>query len=315
MIKVKHLTRRFGRKLAVDDLSFEVARGEVLGFLGPNGAGKTTTMRIITGFLSPTGGEVEVDGLNVLTHSQEIRRRIGYLPENVPLYPEMRVDEYLGYRSKLKGLSGRRCKARLEQVKAQCGLETEGRRLIGNLSKGYRQRVGLADALIAEPEVLILDEPTIGLDPNQIRQVRALIKDLAEKHTIVLSTHILHEVEMTCRRVLIINNGKVVASDSPSNLRQMMRAGAPVIADIRGPQEMVSAKLGTVPSVKQVRALRPGEWTKYQLAVEAGADIRADLSEMVVRNGWGLRELTTGRPTLEDVFVQLTCEPEGEIQP
>ena len=313
MIKVKHLTRRFGRKLAVDDLSFEVARGEVLGFLGPNGAGKTTTMRIITGFLAPTGGTVEVDGLDVITHSREIRRRIGYLPENVPLYPEMRVDEYLGYRARLKGLSGRRCRARLSQVKGQCGLDHEGRRVIGALSKGYRQRVGLADALIAEPELLILDEPTIGLDPNQIRQVRTLIRDLAEKHTIVLSTHILHEVEITCRRVLIINNGRVVVSDSPSRLRKMMLAGAPLIADIRGPQETVAAKLGALPAVKQVQVLRPGEWTKYQLEVEPEADLRADLSELVVHSGWGLRELTTGRPSLEDVFVRLTSGEEGAI--
>ncbi|HNR94555.1 MAG TPA: ATP-binding cassette domain-containing protein [Kiritimatiellia bacterium] len=315
MIKVKHLTRRFGRKLAVDDLSFDVARGEVLGFLGPNGAGKTTTMRIITGFLAPTGGEVEVDGLNVMTHSREIRSRIGYLPENVPLYPEMRVDEYLGFRARLKGLSGRRCRARLNQVKAQCGLENEGRRVIGYLSKGYRQRVGLADALIAEPELLILDEPTIGLDPNQIRQVRTLIRDLAEKHTIVLSTHILHEVEMTCRRVLIISGGRLVASDSPSSLRKMMLAGAPLIADIRGPQDTVAAKLSALPAVKQVQVMRAGEWTKYQLAVEPGADLRADLSELVVRSGWGLRELTTGRPTLEDVFVRLTCDAEGGLPP
>ena len=203
--------------MAVDDVSFEVARGEIVGFLGPNGAGKTTTMRILACYLPATGGAVNVAGYDVFRDSIEVRRRIGYLPENVPLYPEMRVDEYLNYRARLKGVPPKKRRKRVDEVKGLCGLKDVGRRIIGQLSKGFRQRVGLAESMVHDPDLLILDEPTIGLDPNQIRQVRELIKGLAPRHTILISTHILPEVEMTCQRVLIIHRGRIVASDTRSN--------------------------------------------------------------------------------------------------
>ncbi|MFH0880059.1 MAG: ATP-binding cassette domain-containing protein [Lentisphaerota bacterium] len=237
MIKVSHLTKKYAGCLAVDNISFQVSRGETVGFLGPNGAGKSTTMRILSCFQPASGGSVTVAGFDVLTQSLEVRRKIGYLPENVPLYPEMRVDEYLRYRARLKGLPGRKIRLRCDAVKSLCGLEEVGRRIIGHLSKGFRQRVGLADCLIHEPELLILDEPTIGLDPNQIRQVRTLIHDLAQDHTILLSTHILSEVEMTCQRVLIINEGRIAASDSPENLRSLLQGTVQVVAEMRGPGE------------------------------------------------------------------------------
>jgi ABC-2 type transport system ATP-binding protein len=312
MIKVSHLTKKFAGCTAVDDVSFEVGRGEIVGFLGPNGAGKTTTMRILACYLPATGGSATVAGHDVFRDSLEVRKRIGYLPENVPLYPEMRVDEYLQFRATLKGVPARSRRKRIAEVKDLCGLKDVGRRIICQLSKGYRQRVGLAESMVHDPELLILDEPTIGLDPNQIRQVRELIKDLAQRHTILLSTHILPEVEMTCRRVLIIHRGKIVASDSPENLQGLMRGATQVIAELQGPGEPVFAALQALPGVRRVTAAPADGWTRYVLECEGEADLRPAVFDAAARNRWGLRELHLERKTLEDVFVSLTQgEPEG----
>ena len=231
MIEVVGLTKRYAGKTALADISFSVARGEIVGLLGDNGAGKSTTMRILACFLSATSGTVRIAGLDVFRDSEEVRRRIGYMPENNPLHKDMRVREYLRFRGALKGLKGSRCRERVEVVMQQCGLTEAAGRIIGHLSKGYQQRVGLADALIGEPELIILDEPTIGLDPNQIRSVRQLIKDLGCLHTVLISTHILSEAEMTCSRVLIMHQGKIIAADTPANLQNIMSNGNQVVAE------------------------------------------------------------------------------------
>lgn len=306
MIKVLNLTKKFPGTVAVDDVSFNVERGEIVGFLGPNGAGKTTTMRILSGYLPATAGTVEVAGRDVFRESLEVRKRIGYLPENVPLYAEMRVDEYLRFRAKLKGVPVRQCRRRAEEVKELCGLKGEGRRIIGQLSKGYRQRVGLADALVHDPDLLILDEPTIGLDPNQIRQVRGLVRDLARRHTILLSTHILSEVEMICRRVLIIDRGKIVASDTPENLRELLRGGTRVVAEIKGPREDIVEKLNALPHVQDVEATSHEGWTHCAVECLKNVDLRQNVFDLVVQNKWSLRDLHLEKKSLEDVFVSLT---------
>ena len=313
MILASHLTKRFDRTLAVDDLTFEVPRGQICGFLGPNGAGKTTTLRMLTGFLEPTAGEVRIDGrvLSPLDHA--LRRKIGYLPENCPLYPEMRIDEYLRFRAALKGVPFLRLRRLVDEVKRLCGLEDAGRRVIGNLSKGYRQRVGLADALVHEPDLLVLDEPTLGLDPHQIRQVRELIRSLAGRHTVLLSSHILPEVEATCDRVLIINRGRLIASSSVVDLARQAGRRSRVTAEVRAPdagglQEVFGTLAGT-PSVS-VRDLEDG-W--FAIAVErAEDDLRPEIFRQAAAHGWALRELHREDPSLEDVFVSLTGEDGGE---
>jgi len=311
MIEVQHLTKKFPGVLAVDDVSFDVKQGEIIGFLGPNGAGKTTIMRILSGYIPATGGHVLIGGLDVFKASLAVRKRIGYLPESVPLYLEMRVNEYLRFRARLKGVPARQVRGRVDAVKERCGLTDAGRRIIGGLSKGYRQRVGLADALVHEPDVLILDEPTVGLDPNQIRHVRELIKTLAEQHTVLLSTHILSEAEMICPRVLIINDGRIIASGAPKELTRSLRGGMGVVTEIYGPAAEVTGALSSLPSVEQVEAL-PGEpWTRYILTCTAGIDLRQNVFELVVRQGWRLRELRLKRSTLEDVFVNLTGKQEN----
>src|SRR5216110_116949 len=235
MIEVENLTKRYTGHAAVADVSFTVGRGEIVGLLGPNGAGKSTIMRIMSCYLPASSGSVRVAGHDVFAEADEVRRCIGYMPENNPLHRDMRVREYLRFRGRLKGLSRKRCRDRLDVVLQQCGLSEVHRRIIGQLSKGYQQRVGLADALIHDPELIILDEPTIGLDPNQIRAVRQLIKDLGRNHTILLSSHILHEVEMTCTRVLIVDRGRILAADTPANLQKALGAGGQVIAEIAAP--------------------------------------------------------------------------------
>src|SRR6201989_2948294 len=252
MIKVEHLTKQYAGIVAIKEISFEVARGEIVGFLGPNGAGKSTTMRILASYLPPSSGRAIVAGFDVFTDSLKARRRLGYLAENVPLYHDMRVDEDLRYRGTLKGLSGRKLTGRLGATKELCGLKEVGRKKIAGLSKGFRQRVGLAEAMIHEPELLILDEPTIGLDPNQIRQVRELIKSLGERHTILLSTHILSEVEATCNRVIIINQGKIKASDTPENLVGKIRAAGTIRLEVNPGKESVVSWLEKIPGVKSV---------------------------------------------------------------
>lgn len=306
MIEVRNLTKRYGSKVALDNVSFDVASGEIVGFLGPNGAGKSTTMRILSTFLPATGGSVRIDGLDVFADSMEVRRRIGYLPESAPLYDDMRVVEYLSYRGTLKGLHGRRLRRRIYEVLPVCGIEGVRDEVIRRLSKGYRQRVGLADALIHDPPLLILDEPTIGLDPNQIRQIREFIRHLGKRHTVLLSTHILSEVEMICARVIIIQGGRIVAADRTENLLGGLQGQRRVTLEVRGPAEAITRGLQAVPGVRSV-ALEPGgEWLRCVCLCDGGADIRADVFALVAREGWTLRELQAERANLEDVFVELT---------
>lgn len=311
MIKVSGVTKKYPARLAVDNISFEVNRGEIVGFLGPNGAGKTTTMRMLTGYLPMNAGQIEVAGYNIAEHPQEVRRRIGYLPESCPLYPEMRVDEYLRFRAELKGVKPAARKAKLNEVKEQCGLTDVGRRIIGQLSKGYRQRVGLADSLVHDPDLLILDEPTVGLDPYQIRQVRELIKKLAEKHTILLSTHILPEVEAICERILIINAGKIVASDTEANLHKKLNACAVIEMEIRADKAEAMARIDTVEGIdiRNCSAL-DGGWLWVEIEADS-SEMRVELFNLAVTEGWALRELTEREHSLEDTFVQITRKEGG----
>ena len=313
MIEVSKLSKRYGSTRAVEEISFTVQKGEVVGFLGPNGAGKSTTMRMLAAYLPPTSGTARVAGYDVFTQSLQAREHIGYMPENVPLYPEMRVREYLKYRAALKGVKNRRIRERLLDVLDLCNLTDVAHKLIGNLSKGYRQRVGLADAMIHDPELLILDEPTIGLDPNQIRQVRELIRNLARHHTILLSTHILSEVEMTCGRVLIINGGRVAAVDTPQNLRQLLHQSGTLILEIRPPEARSAAEaLGGVPGIISVQnePLSDG-WQRYQLDLaEETTDPREALAGLCRERDWPLRELSRRAISLEDVFAQITTKEE-----
>jgi ABC-2 type transport system ATP-binding protein len=307
MIEVSNLTKRYAGRTAVNDISFTVARGEIVGLLGPNGAGKSTTMRVLSGFMPATSGTVRVAGFDVFHDSDEVRRRIGYMPENNPLYPEMRVREYLKFRARLKGLGWGKSRSRVNTVMEQCGLTDVGRRVIGQLSKGYKQRVGLADALVHEPELIILDEPTIGLDPHQIRSVRALIKSLAGKHTVLISTHILPEVEMMCGRVLIMLDGRVLASDTPENLQRRMAGGTLVIAEIAAPLEALRAVWDNLPDVEHCQ-LTPGNDGHVRCALTPvdGKDLRSVVFAVARENGWPLRELTRSRHSLEDIYVQVT---------
>jgi ABC-2 type transport system ATP-binding protein len=307
MIEVRELTKSFARHTAVRGIDFNVARGEIVGFLGPNGAGKTTTLRMLTGYLPPTSGSARVAGFDIFRESLEARRCIGYMPENVPLYDDMRVREYLKYRASLKGLSNRDGRRRVNEVIDLCGLDWARRKMIKVLSKGYRQRVGLADALVHEPQLLILDEPTNGLDPNQIRQIRDLIKRLSEKHTILLSTHILHEVEMTCGRVIIIDGGVIKAQDTPKNLVAGMRAAGRIHAEISGDPEVIAPALQRLDHVKRVtpQPLADG-WVHYEILVDSGVDARERIHELISQYGWPLRSLHRKDATLEDVFVELT---------
>ena len=308
MIEVSHLTKRFGRTVAIDDVSFSVEKGEIVGLLGPNGAGKSTTLRLLSGFLPATGGTVTIDGDDVYTASLDVRRKIGYLPENAPLYTDMRVREYLRYRGKLKGLRGKRLRSRLSAVLDACGLEDVSARVIGRLSKGYRQRVGLADALVHEPEVLLLDEPTLGLDPNQIRQIRGLIRGLARRHTVLLCSHILSEVEVICERVLILNHGTVAASDTPARLAGLLKGNRNVMVELRARRDEALAALSAVPGVVGISADEDGDWTRFTCQCHKGTDMREALYKAVQENGWPLRELTAERIDLEDVFVAMTTE-------
>lgn len=305
MIQVTNLTKIFGNTAAVDGISFSVKRGEIVGFLGPNGAGKTTTMRLLTGFISPTAGSIRIDGMDILSRAMEVRARIGYLPENAPLYPEMRINEYLRFRGRLKGLKSRNLKRRMDEVLQSCGLTDVPRKIIGTLSKGFRQRVGLADCLIHEPDLLILDEPTIGLDPNQIRQMRNLIGSLAPRHTVLLSSHILPEVEATCGRVMIINRGRIVASDTAARLAGLLKGNQRVILEICTPND-TSATIAALPGVASVTREPLGDWTRYLCECTKDSDVREPLFALATTNGWRLRELRLERQNLEEVFVSLT---------
>ncbi|SPE55118.1 ABC transporter related-protein [Verrucomicrobia bacterium] len=312
MIEVANLTKRYAGHTAVANISFTVERGEIVGLLGPNGAGKSTTMRILSCFMPATAGTVRVAGLDVFEHSQEVRRRIGYMPENNPLHLDMRVREYLRFRGRLKGLGRKRLRQRMDMVMEQCGLTEVGRRIIGQLSKGFRQRVGLADALIHEPELLILDEPTIGLDPNQIRSVRLLIKSLAETHTVLMSTHILPEAEMTCHRVVIMYEGKVLAADTPENLEQLLSSNSRVIAEIAAPANALETCWSQMAEIDHYEMVASdGEYFRCSLTPRNGMDLRPLVFALARDRGWPLRELTRSRHSLEDIYVQVT-RPEGE---
>ena len=308
-IEIEHVTKRYDAVTALSDISFAVQSGEIMGFLGPNGAGKTTALRILTGMLAPTAGAVRIDGLDVAERPLDVRRRIGYLPEHVALYPELRVQEYLQFRACIKGVPARTRRARIAAVQEQCALLDASRQLIGRLSKGYRQRVALADALIAEPKILILDEPTVGLDPHQIRQTRELITALGRSATILLSTHILPEVEMICHRVAIIHHGRIVAVDTPAQLRQRLR-GAPVITvQLRGEPSAIEPALKQLPGVARVSAQgRRDGFSTFEIEAKLGADVREAVFRLAVERKWVLRELSQVQASLEDVFIQLTTE-------
>ncbi len=307
MIEVNQLTKRYARHEAVQNISFSVKPGEVVGFLGPNGAGKTTTLRMLTGYLPPTSGTATVAGHDVFRESMEARRKIGYMPENVPLYDDMRVREYLNFRAQIKGLSGSDCRRRVGEVMETCGLVAVRRKMIKTLSKGFRQRVGLADALVHDPELLILDEPTNGLDPNQIRHIRGLIKRLAKSHTVLISTHILHEVEMTCDRVIIIDGGKIKASDTPAELTRNMRAAGRIQVELHTDQKIATKALKKLASVKKVspKTLDDG-WSEFTVWVDSGTDARERITKLATEHGWPLRSIFRHEATLEDVFVELT---------
>ncbi len=308
MIKVDHLAKRYANVYAVDHISFQVNEGEILGLLGPNGAGKTTTMRMLTCYMPATSGTATVAGCDVFRDSINVRRQIGYLPENVPLYPEMRVKEYLTFRAKLKKLPYRERKLKIGECIEKCRIADVQNQIIGTLSKGYRQRVGLADTLVHDPKILILDEPTIGLDPNQIRQVRQLIKELGEKHTILLSTHILPEVEMLCGRVIIINKGKIVAMDTPSNLAVQLRSGNKVTLEVRGNGEKIKNAISGTKGVKKVVWQEKGELGNFVVESEKGVDIREDIFASIVKNNGIIREMKQASITLEEVFHQITMQ-------
>ena len=315
MIEVQHLSKRYGPITAVDDVTFRVERGEILGFLGPNGAGKTTTMRILTGYMPATDGKAIVAGFDVFDQPVEAKRRIGYLPETPPLYPDMTVGEYLAFVARIKSVPTSERTARIQQVMNRTRITDVANRLCSKLSKGYKQRVGLAQALIHNPDVLILDEPTAGLDPKQIIETRQLIKELAGDHTIILSTHILPEVSQTCQRVVIINKGRVVAIDTPHNLTARLRGSETMYVQVDAPDGDAAAALTQIAGVTRVvESDRRDHVVGYEVDSETGRDVRRDLARAVVSRGWGLLELRPMRMSLEDIFLSLTTE-ESAAQP
>jgi ABC-2 type transport system ATP-binding protein len=309
VIEVQNLTKRYGPFTAVDDVSFRVERGEILGFLGPNGAGKTTTMRILTGYMPATRGKAVVAGFDVFDQPIEAKRRTGYLPETPPLYPDMSVAEYLTFVAKIKGVPSAERRQRVQQVMERTRVADMANRLCSRLSKGYRQRVGLAQALIHNPDVLILDEPTAGLDPKQIIETRQLIKQLAGDHTVILSTHILPEVSQTCQRVVIINHGRVVAVDTPENLTARLRGSETMYVQVDTAGSDAVPALSLVPGVTRVvESDRRDHVVGYEVESERGHDVRRDLARTIVTSGWGLLELRPMRMSLEEIFLSLTTE-------
>jgi len=309
VIEVQHLTKRYGRVTAVDDVTFRVERGEILGFLGPNGAGKTTTMRVLTGYMPATSGRAIVAGFDVFEQPLEAKRRTGYLPETPPLYPEMAVREYLEFVARIKGVPSGERKGRVDTSMEKARVTDMAARPCGKLSKGYRQRVGLAQALLHNPDVLILDEPTAGLDPKQIIETRELIKALAGDHTVVLSTHILPEVSQTCQRVVIINRGRVVAVDSPANLTRRLGGAHAMYVQVDGGADAPADALQRIAGTTRVTEVdRLDGVVGYEVECEAGQDLRRDIARAVVTAGWGLLELRPVQVSLEDIFLQLTTE-------
>jgi gliding motility-associated transport system ATP-binding protein len=312
VIEVSELTKVYGSVTAVDRVSFQVEKGTIVGFLGPNGAGKSTTLKILTCYLPPTSGGATVNGFDIFHDSEKVRENLGYLPENVPLYTEMKVEEYLDFRGRLRKMDrAARLKA-IDYVCDRCWLTTVRRRLIGHLSKGYRQRVGLADSLLHDPPVLILDEPTVGLDPTQIRETRKLIKELGGKHTVMLSTHILPEVEAVCDRAIVIAGGKIVAQGTPDELRTSRRMVARVLVECRGPAKEVETALSRVSGVAEVQLLdsaaNNGQYVTAALRQKDGYDVREEAARTIIQHGWPLREIRLESATLEEFFVQVTAK-------
>ncbi len=312
MIEVRELSKQYGDVTAVDGVTFKAESGQITGFLGPNGAGKTTTMRMLTCFLPPSSGTATVDGFDTAEASLEVRRRIGYLPELPPLYHDMTVESYLDFVAKIKGVPSPQLRSRLDETMEKTGITHVARTVIGQLSKGYKQRVGLAQALVHNPPVLILDEPTVGLDPKQIIEIRETIKSLRGDHTIILSTHILPEVSMTCDKIVIINNGRIVGEGSPESLTAQLREGEVLRAQVVGAKDEVEAMLAGIPGVVDVQREDSGPADAYLVTTAPGQNVRDPLAKAVVDGGFGLRELRSMDMSLEDVFLQLTNEDSAE---
>jgi ABC-2 type transport system ATP-binding protein len=313
MIEVTNLTKYYGEVRGIDNISFSIGRGEIAGLLGPNGSGKTTTMRILTCFFPPTRGSARVAGYDVVTQPMEVRRRIGYMPESVPLYPDMKVAGYLHFVAEAKRMDARQKKARIGEIMERCGLVEVAHRLVGNLSKGFRQRVGLAQALINDPEVLILDEPTIGLDPRQVAEIREFIKSLAGERTIILSTHILPEVSMTCERVIIIHEGQIAAVDTPDNLMKKLQKTSTTVVLIKGPAGSIREKLQLLPGVIAIGdkgETSPGVCC-FEVEATKESEISGELAQLVYLNSWKLVEMRTEKMSLEKIFIELTREEGG----
>jgi ABC-2 type transport system ATP-binding protein len=317
LIEVQNLTKAYGLVTAVDHVSFTVNKGEILGFLGPNGAGKTTTMRILTGFMPATSGTARVSGFDVATDSLEVRRHIGYLPETPPLYPDMSVGSYLDFVLRIKNIPVERRRARVDDALEKTNLGDKRNELVKRLSRGYKQRVGLAQALVHDPDVIILDEPTVGLDPKQIIEVRHLIKSLAGTHTIILSTHILPEVSMTCDRVVIINKGKIAAVDTPQNLTTQLKSGQRIQLEVRAPEKPLQELLGQIPGTSRVQldASRTDGHLAATVEAAPGKDIRSAVAAKIVEKGWELYELRGVSMSLEDIFLELTTDDAAHAQP
>jgi ABC-2 type transport system ATP-binding protein len=311
VIHVSKLTKYYDDYAAIRDVSFDVPAGQIVGFLGPNGAGKTTTMRILAGYSTASSGKATIDGLDVFWQPVEVRRRIGYMPESCPLYPEMRVSEYLRFRAGIKGIHGSKQSKRLGYVLERCWLKDVHRQLIGTLSKGYRQRVGLADALLADPPVLILDEPTAGLDPTQIRATRQLIRELGKEHTILLSTHILSEVEMTCDAVIIIRRGQVVASSSLSGLTD--KAGGQVIVVVESEMPMDTESIQKLQGVMRMESEPAPAGNRLRIVLDGRKGLTTHLSALAIKQGWSLREVRPQKRSLEEMFVELVQEEEATV--
>ncbi len=309
MIRVENLTKYYGKRLALNSISFHVNKGEIVGLLGPNAAGKTTTMRILTGYLGPTQGKASVAGFDVISHSLEARRHIGYLPEAIPLYTDMTVRSYLDFMARLRGLDRQRTRKRIDDVVELCHLEEYIDTIIGKLSRGFRQRVGIAQAIIHEPDVLILDEPTVGIDPIQVTQTRQLIRELGKEHTVILSTHILPEVSVVCERVIIINEGKIVAEDSIENLAARISGTKRIRLEVEGKREKVTPALRAVPGIASVG----GENRNYIIEYAPEYDPRAQIMNAIVHGGWTLLSMEVVEASLEDIFLKLTTEEAAAV--
>ena len=312
MIQATGLTHFYGPQPAIDEVTFNVKRGEILGFLGPNGAGKTTTMRILTGYMPPTHGQVTIGGHDVVKNSLEVRKLVGYLPETVPLYTEMPVTNYLRYMGSLRGMNNRDLKRRIPDVIELCRLNDYSKTIIGKLSKGYRQRVGIAQAILHEPELLVMDEPTIGIDPIQVVETRRLIQDLGKQQTVVLSSHILPEVSMVCERVLIIHQGHIVAEDTPENLAQTLQGVDQLQVEINGPPREVTTALRNIEGVIDVNHRNQPDKEVYLVKSEEGLDLRDEISRVIVSNGWGLLSMQLMSMSLEDIFLRLTTDEDTQ---